>query len=137
MELEHKLIRAAGGLLWNDSEQKRLIAVVHRSRYGDWTLPKGKLNEGESWEKAALREVEEETGYRVKLVGFAGAVAYETDKGPKVVRFWNMTPVDRKRSPIDQTEVQEVVWLSPDQACEKLSHPLERAMVESWSPENR
>jgi ADP-ribose pyrophosphatase YjhB (NUDIX family) len=128
-----KLIQAAGGLLWDDSRQLRLIAVVHRIRYDDCTLPKGKLNEGESWEKAALREVEEETGYRGKVVGFAGAIGYQTDKGDKLVRFWNMEPMGMNQTAIDQTEVKEVVWLSPAQACEKLSYPLERALVESWA----
>jgi len=128
------MIQAAGGLLWDESRGQRLIAIVRRIRYDDWSLPKGKLKPGESWEQAALREVEEETGYHVRLLGFAGALAYRTDKGDKVVRFWNMAPVDLNQMGVDQTEVAEVVWLSPAQACEKLSYPLERALVEAWTP---
>ena len=103
-------IRAAGGLLWRHSSSGSEIAVVHRRRYNDWTLPKGKLKEGESWPDAALREVAEETGYDAKIIGFAGAIAYDTDKGPKVVRFWHMMPLGEPRTQIDD-EVGEVVWL--------------------------
>ena len=122
-----RLIRAAGGLLWNGS----LLAIVYRSRYGDWTLPKGKLKRGESWESAALREVREETGYAARLLAFAGAVAYETSKGPKLVRFWNMEPAGGNVDSVDADEVDEVAWLPAAEACEKLSHPVERALVES------
>src|SRR5262249_35139313 len=94
-------IRAAGGLLWRDSSAGPEIVVVHRRRYDDWTLPKGKLEEGESWRDAALREVKEETGYDAKILGFAGAIAYTTDKGPKVVRFWHMTSLGRPSTQID------------------------------------
>src|SRR5690242_62034 len=80
-----RLIEAAGGLLWDRAEGPRRIALVHRHRHNDWALPKGKLHKGETWERAALREVEEETGYRVKLVSFAGALAYRTANNDKVV----------------------------------------------------
>lgn len=120
------MIRAAGGLLWDDA---RRIALVHRRRYNDWTLPKGKLHEGESWEQAALREVAEETGYPVKRDSFAGAVAYETPKGGKVVRFWNMSLTNGARTPIDADEVAEVVWLTAEAACDALTYALERALV--------
>ena len=62
------MIRAAGALLWQGPPERRLIAVVHRNRYDDWTLPKGKLKKGESWHEAALREIKEETGYEVQKV---------------------------------------------------------------------
>jgi len=123
----HSLVRAAGGLLWNEG----LLALIYRSRYGDWTLPKGKLKPGESWEEAALREVREETGYRTKLLAFAGAVAYETSKGPKLVRFWNMEPVGGDPEPIDASEVTQVVWLPPAETSQKLTYAVERALVES------
>ena len=111
------MIEAAGGLLWRNGQ----IALVHRSRYDDWTLPKGKLDIGESPLEAALREVREETGYQAKALGFAGAVAYETSKGQKRVRFWNMVPETEVRQPIDETEVAEIVWMDPADACRKMS----------------
>jgi 8-oxo-dGTP diphosphatase len=121
------LIRAAGGLLWRDG----LLAIVYRSRYGDWALPKGKLKPGESWQAGALREVREETGYAARLLAFAGAVAYETSQGPKLVRFWNMEAIAGDVLPVDADEVEEVAWLEPGKACQKLSYPVERALVES------
>src|ERR1051325_4813787 len=84
------LIRAAGALLWQGTPGRRLVALVHRQRYNDWTLPKGKLKKGESWHQAALREVKEETGYDAQILGFAGAVSYEVNGRPKIVRYWHM-----------------------------------------------
>ena len=131
-----KLIGAAGGLLWQDRPNGLRIALVHRSRYDDWTLPKGKLKPGESWLEAALREVREETGRDVRVLEFAGAIAYTTDNGPKIVRFWNMTVCGEAQSDVDATEVETVVWLSPTEAVERLSYPLEKAMVEAWETES-
>jgi 8-oxo-dGTP pyrophosphatase MutT (NUDIX family) len=125
------VIPAAGGLVWDNSSGQLRLAIIHRSRYDDWTLPKGKLNAGEAWQSAALREVREETGYRVKLLGFAGAVAYQTENGLKVVRFWNMELLERRQQEIDRSEVKEVFWLPPAQACERLVYPVEVAIVES------
>ena len=108
------------------------IALVHRHRYdGDWTLPKGKLQAGESPLQGALREVQEETGYRATVLGFAGAIVYETSS-LKLVRFWNMIPESEQRRPIDESEVAEIVWLEPAEACQRMTYPLERALVEAY-----
>ena len=80
------LIRAAGGVVWRRQE----VAIIHRSRYGDWTLPKGKVRKGESLRNAALREVEEETGCEASIRDLAGVTRYEVKGVPKVVVFWNM-----------------------------------------------
>ena len=102
-----KLIMAAGGILSRDGE----ILLVQRPRYGDWSLPKGKLDRGESPLQAAVREVREETGFRVKTMGFAGAFGYEVKGAPKVVLFWMMKPV--KQGPImDTNEICDVRWLN-------------------------
>ena len=127
------MIEAAGGLLWDRAEAPRRIALVHRHRHNDWALPKGKLHKGETWEQAALREVEEETGYRVKLVSFAGALAYRTSNNDKVVRFWNMLPEGVGVGPIDPDEITEVAWLTPAEACARLTYGIERALVEAWA----
>src|SRR5512139_3933174 len=84
------VILAAGGIVWRDSPRGRQLAVVHRPKYDDWTLPKGKLDPGERWQDGARREVEEETGFRVTLESFAGGCAYLTRRGPKSVLYWNM-----------------------------------------------
>lgn len=69
------MIEAAGGLVWRFEADgtSPLVALVHRSRYDDWTLPKGKLISGETPLAAAIREVREETGYEVEVLGFAGS----------------------------------------------------------------
>jgi 8-oxo-dGTP diphosphatase len=124
-------IRAAGGLLWRETPGGRQIAVIRRNRHADWTLPKGKLEPGEAWEDAALREVHEETGYRARLGAFAGALAYQVDGRPKVVRYWHMQAVhDAPDSPIDP-EVSRVEWLPVEEAIRRLQYPLERALLEA------
>ncbi len=126
-------IEAAGGLLWRrrGSAAGLEIALVHRGRYDDWSLPKGKLDDAEEPEAAALREVREETGFEATLLAFAGAVAYETKQGPKRVRFWNMR-AGRGGGELDASEVAELRWLAPEEACRTLTYPIEQAIVEAW-----
>lgn len=124
------IIRAAGGLLWRANKAGLEIAVVRRDRYQDWSLPKGKLDSEETWQEGALREVREETGFEAKLLGFAGAVAYTTDKGPKVVRYWHMQPVGAQGQ--IEHDVSEVVWLPLGEARERLDYDLERAILDTW-----
>ena len=126
-------IRAAGGLLWRRSPQGEEVAVVHRRRHDDWTLPKGKLEDGETWRAAALREVKEETGHAAEILAFAGAIAYETAAGPKVVRYWHMRVAGGGPSPLDD-EVREVVWLTPSLARQRLQYPLEQALLAEAEP---
>ena len=125
-----EIIRAAGGLLWRRGNKGYEIAVILRARYQDWTLPKGKLDPGETWEMAALREVHEETGFKAELLGFAGAVSYATAKGPKVVRYWHMRPVGTQGKL--ESEVAELVWLPIEEARERMDYDLERAVLEAW-----
>jgi 8-oxo-dGTP diphosphatase len=121
-------IRAAGGLIWRDSVRGREVAVIHRARYGDWTLPKGKLKPGEDWRDAAIREVKEETGYNVQLQSFAGVVSYEVKGVPKVVKFWNMVPIGESKFEPSE-EVDRVTWLSLQKALEVLDHDGERELL--------
>ena len=83
-------IAAAGGVLLARAGQGRTkMAVIHRPKYMDWSLPKGKLEEGESWTEAALREVEEETGYRCEPIAELPHVSYLDRKARrKLVRYW-------------------------------------------------
>ena len=124
-------IQAAGGLLWRESEIGKELLVIHRKRYDDWTLPKGKLERGETLKETAIREVKEETGYEVKITGFAGAIAYEVKGKTKVVSFWHMASLGEPAKEVD-TEVAEVVWLPVQRAVVQLQYPLERVLVEAW-----
>lgn len=128
--IEGEVIRAAGALLWRKCSAHWEIAIVHRKRYNDWTLPKGKLNKGESWQEAAIREVREETGYAPTILDFAGAISYQVDGKLKVARFWHMEVngnSDQKRD----DEVDEVIWLLPEAALKRLQYPLEQALLEA------
>ena len=112
-------IRAAGGVVIRDGR----IVVVHRPRYDDWSLPKGKLDPGESWEEAALREVEEETGLRCELGAELSPTFYDDRKGrPKAVRYWLMEPSEEEHVFEPNEEVDELRWLPPSEATELLTY---------------
>ena len=105
------------------------LAVIHRPRYRDWSLPKGKLDPGETWEQAALREVDEETGLRGRLVEELPPVSYTDDKGrSKLVRYWLMeTDPDGAFRPND--EVDELRWVTEEEARGLLTHDRDRDLV--------
>jgi len=123
------VIRAAGGILWRrDSTSPRLL-LVHRPKYDDWSLPKGKLEDGESWKDAAIREVREETGCRAEVGEFAGRVCYLVKGRPKIVLFWHMEQVgDCLFEPCK--EVDRVVWLTLPEAVVRLGYGEEKLLLE-------
>jgi 8-oxo-dGTP diphosphatase len=122
------VVRAAGGLLWRDGPEGPRLALVHRPRRDDWSLPKGKLDEGESWEEAALREVEEETGCKARITGFAGATSYLARRAPKIVLYWHMALV--RLGQLDAgDEIDEVAWLTPAEAVARLDYEIDRRLV--------
>jgi 8-oxo-dGTP diphosphatase len=117
-------VRAAGGVVLRDG----LVAVVHRPEYDDWSLPKGKLDPGESFEDAALREVEEETGLRCRLVRELPAVRYDVRGRPKLVRYWAMELVEELPF-VPNDEVDEVRWVEPAEALALLTYDRDREPV--------
>jgi 8-oxo-dGTP diphosphatase len=118
-------VRAAGGVVVRDGR----VAVVHRPKYDDWSLPKGKLEPGESWEAAALREVHEETGMVCRLQDELPPVEYEDRHGrAKTVRYWRMAPAGNGRFRASG-EVDQLRWLSAVDAVELLSYPRDRRLV--------
>jgi 8-oxo-dGTP diphosphatase len=121
-------IAAAGGVLVRKGVRGHEVAVIHRPKYMDWSLPKGKLEKGEEWLEAALREVEEETGYRCEPSVELPQVTYLDRKGRrKLVRYWLMEPKDGGFEPHD--EVDELRWLSGDEADGLLTYPHDRDLV--------
>jgi 8-oxo-dGTP diphosphatase len=122
-------VKAAGGVVWRRGDDGAEIVIVHRPRYDDWSLPKGKLDDGESWEEAALREVEEEVGLRCRLGDELDPTSYEDRKGrSKVVRYWLMEPKgDPDFRPND--EVDEIRWLAPAEAEAEVSYPHDAELV--------
>ncbi len=121
-------VRAAGGVIVRERDGRREVAVVHRPKYDDWSLPKGKLVEGEGWEAGALREVEEETGWRCEIEGELDPDRYTDQKGrSKEVRWFRMRPLDGRFVAGD--EVDELRWLEPDDALALLDYEHDRRLV--------
>jgi 8-oxo-dGTP pyrophosphatase MutT (NUDIX family) len=122
------VVRAAGGLVVRRHNGDIESVVVHRPVHEDWSFPKGKLEEGETFEIAALREVEEETGMTCRLLRFIGHTEYVDRKGrPKAVAYWVMAPVSGVFAPND--EVDELRWLVLERASHLLSYPRDRELV--------
>jgi len=123
-------IEAAGGVVVREDGR---VAAVHRPRYDDWTLPKGKLDAGESFEQAALREVEEETGLRAQLVRELPPTRYEVRGRPKLVRYWLME-VEFDPGFAANDEVDELRWLSPADAAELLTYDRDKEVLSAAQP---
>jgi 8-oxo-dGTP pyrophosphatase MutT (NUDIX family) len=105
------------------------VLLVHRPRYDDWTLPKGKNEPGERDEDAALREVEEETGFRCTLGEPAGETRYEDSKGrQKVVRYWVMEPT-RDHTFTPNREVDKLRWCTRGEAGTLLTYSHDRRLL--------
>lgn len=135
------VIRAAGGVLWRESPTPRNgepeieVGVIHRPRYDDWTLPKGKLAKNESYIEGALREVLEETGFRVRLGRSLGETRYWKSVGgadrEKVVRYWAMQASGGAFS--RNNEVDEIRWLPLAEARELLSYRRDQEVLDRFA----
>jgi 8-oxo-dGTP diphosphatase len=123
-----RLVRAAGGIVWRETTEGARIAVVHRARRDDWSLPKGKLEAGEGWQEAARREIAEETGCEVRLGRFAGAKLLLDRAEPKLVLYWHARLV-REGSLRSADEIDEVAWLSRRAALSRLDHESDRRLL--------
>ena len=124
-------VRAAGGVVHRrDPAGAWQVLLVHRPRYDDWSLPKGKADRGESAEETALREVEEETGLRCLLGESVGETRYRDAKGrSKVVRYWLMQPETTNGGFTPNDEVDAVEWCTREEAEQRLSYAHDRKLL--------
>jgi 8-oxo-dGTP diphosphatase len=119
-------VRAGGGVVIDRAGR---VVLVHRPKYDDWTLPKGKLDPGETFEEAARREVEEETGLRCRLVRELPATEYADQKGRwKLVRYWLME-VEADLGFVPGNEVDELRHLPPEAALALLTYDRDRDVL--------
>ncbi len=124
-------IRAAGGVVWRVKDGRTEVALVHRPRYDDWSLPKGKLDPGETDLAAAVREVEEELGSRVAVSRFISATTYRTHAGTKRAAYWVMRHVGGEFSV--NHEVDDVRWLRPNAARELMSYQIDQRVMADFA----
>jgi 8-oxo-dGTP diphosphatase len=124
-------VLAAGGILLRQARPP-LIAVV-RLRKGEWVLPKGKLDDGETPRDAAMREVWEETGHDVSVHEFLGTLAYDLGGRSKIVHYWRMETQGRPTREL-MKDVTAVDWLPLEAAVERLSRDHERAFLANVGP---
>lgn len=132
-----RFIRAAGGIVWRDEDHSEL-AIIYRDRYfpGECCLPKGKLEESESWGQAALREVKEETGCDAQITGFAGLLHYHIMDKPKVVVVFEMQAI-REGEFEPAGEVVETAWMEPQEAVSALTHEPEQELLQNYLEQKR
>jgi 8-oxo-(d)GTP phosphatase len=123
-------VLAAGTVLWRPGPE---VALVHRPRYDDWSLPKGKLDHGESLAACAVRETWEETGVRARLGQRIGDVRYAVPEGRKLVRYWAAEAVTVPDF-VPNDEVDELRWVSPDEAAGLVSYPHDKQVLARFAP---
>ncbi len=136
---EDARVLAAGGVVWRSANGNRRptstheieVAVVHRPKYDDWSLPKGKVDPGEQMVVAACREVAEETGYSATVGRVVGDQRYQVAAGPKYVRYWAMHDVEGSFE--SQDEVDVLRWLPLEAATARLDYSHDRGLLNSFA----
>lgn len=126
-----KTVHAAGAVLWRDHAGHTEVALVHRPRYDDWSLPKGKVDPGETHPVTAVREIGEETGYAARLGRRLSVITYPIGDTTKRVVYWAAEAVDGEFRPAD--EVDEMLWLPPKQALKHLQYPADRKVLRRFT----
>lgn len=138
-----KPILAAGAVLWRpvdgsssdersrEEQQGVEVAIIHRPRYDDWSLPKGKLDALETEPAAAVREIYEETGHRAHLGQALATVRYPVLQGDKRVRYWAARALSGEFTAT--AEVDDLVWMSAKDAMGKLSYPHDRKVLRRFT----
>ncbi|MBP2476963.1 8-oxo-dGTP diphosphatase [Crossiella equi] len=129
------VVHAAGAVLWRERDGQVEVAVTHRPRYDDWSMPKGKVDPGETIAETAVREIAEETGYRAVLGRLLPAAHYEVStqdggRAPKVVTYFTAEAVGGEFTSND--EVDELRWTTPAQARGLLSYSHDQTLLEAF-----
>ncbi len=130
-------VLAAGAVLWRpgaDGPLRPDIAVIHRPRYDDWSLPKGKVDPGETEAVTAVREIHEETGYHAQLGRRLMSVTYPVEQATKKVHYWAARAGDGEFSPND--EVDKLLWLPVGDAMTKLRYPHDRKVLRKFGKQH-
>ncbi|KZS60665.1 NUDIX hydrolase [Mycobacterium ostraviense] len=130
---EGRIVYAAGAVLWRPGKAEGAveIAVIHRPRYDDWSLPKGKVDPGETTAVAAVREVFEETGQQVHLSRRLTMTSYPIDQGVKKVYYWAARRIGGEFVP--GSEVDDLVWLPIASAMARLDYAQDRKVLRRFA----
>lgn len=121
-------VYAAGGIVIRGPADSLEVALIHRDRYDDWALPKGKADDGETPRQTALREVEEETGLTCRIIEKAGRTDYKVSSGMKRVDYFLMRPI--RATPFEPNdEVDAIDWLSLKKARKKATYGFDQELL--------
>ncbi|MFT4235582.1 MAG: NUDIX domain-containing protein [Microbacterium sp.] len=128
---------AAGGVVWRERKGALEVLMVHRTKYRDVSLPKGKVDPGEMLATTAVREIEEETGVRVTLGPPVGQSVYRHPSGrSKVVQYWAAEATNEavKRAAFTPNkEIAALEWATLDVARDRLSYPVDLAIIDRFA----
>lgn len=129
-------VYAAGGVVWRVVDGKLRVLLIHRTKYRDVTLPKGKVDPGEMLAETAVREIHEETGIRVALGVPVGVSRYRLpSKRTKIVHYWAAEATDaaiRASAFVPNKEIAAIEWVSPRKALKRLSYPVDTEIMENF-----
>jgi 8-oxo-dGTP pyrophosphatase MutT (NUDIX family)/phosphohistidine phosphatase SixA len=129
-------VYAAGGVVWRVVDGKLRVLLIHRTKYRDVTLPKGKVDPGEMLAETAVREIHEETGIRVALGVPVGVSRYRLpSKRIKIVHYWAAEATEaaiRASAFVPNKEIAALEWVSPKKALRRLSYPVDTEIMETF-----
>ena len=129
-------VYAAGGVVWRIVDEKLRVLLIHRTKYRDVTLPKGKVDPGEMLAETAVREIHEETGIRVALGVPVGVSRYRMpSKRTKIVHYWAAEATDeaiRASEFVPNKEIAAIEWVTPKKAISRLSYPVDVEIIENF-----
>ncbi|WP_223691601.1 NUDIX hydrolase [Leifsonia poae] len=130
-------IYAAGAVCWRVVDEKIVILVVHRAKYGDVTIPKGKVDPGETLPQTAVREIQEETGLSVALGVPLGVSTYPLASGrDKIVHYWSAEVSDRaiaQSTFVPNGEIAAIEWVTVKKARGYLTYERDVEILETFA----